>query len=129
MKMAGVDGILIDWPGTVQANDLPKNHENCMAMINRLEGSGLQFGVVYEDRNLENTGDRIGQARRDMEFARDNFFSRGNYIRYNINAPLMLVFGPIILQSPSEWDQVFSVLPQKPTFLTLWYESQDAGAK
>jgi hypothetical protein len=128
MQMAGADGVLIDWPGTIGVNDLGKNHENCMAFINRLESSGLRFAIVYEDRNLEHTGDKIGQARRDMEFARDNFFNRANYIKYNLNAPLLLTFGPIQLQTPSEWEQVFSVLPQKPTFLTLWYESQDAGS-
>jgi len=129
MKMAGADGVLIDWPGTLQANDYPKNHQNCMAFINRLEGSGLEFGIVYEDRNLEFTGDKIGQARRDMEFARDNFFNRGNYIKHNVNGnPLLLVFGPIQLQQPGDWDQVFQVLNPRPTFLTLWYESQEAGS-
>jgi len=127
MRAAGVDGVLIDWPGLIGVNDLGKNHENCMAFINRLQGYGLDFAIVYEDRNLEHTGDKIGQARRDMEFARDNFFNRGNYIRHNGN-PLMLVFGPIQLQSPDQWSQVFEVLNPKPTFLTLWYESQDAGS-
>lgn len=127
MKAAGADGVLIDWPGTLQANDYPKNHQNCINFVNRLASSGLEFAVVYEDRNLEFTGDKIGQAQADMNWLQSNWISQPNYIRVNGN-PLVLVFGPIQLQSPNEWEQVFSVMNPKPTFLTLWYESQDAGA-
>jgi hypothetical protein len=128
MKAAGADGVLIDWPGTLQANDYPKNHQNCIAFVDRLASSGLEFAVVYEDRNLEFTGDKIGQARADMEWLQSNWISQPNYIRVNGN-PLVMVFGPIQLQSEGEWSQVFDVMSPRPTFLTLWYESQDAGSK
>ena len=40
----------------------------------------------------------------------------------------MLVFGPQTFNTPEQWNSVFSVLPTKPYFLTLWYESAEAGA-
>lgn len=52
MKYAGIDGILLDWPGTVQAWDYPKNLRNSEAIINQLERMGLEFAIVYEDHNI-----------------------------------------------------------------------------
>lgn len=52
MKYAGIDGILLDWPGTVQAWDYPKNLRNCEALISALERFGLEFAIVYEDHNI-----------------------------------------------------------------------------
>src|SRR6266498_2540791 len=50
MKYAGIDGILVDWPGLNGANDLPQNKANAEAIIDRTAAFGLQFGIVYEDQ-------------------------------------------------------------------------------
>ena len=134
MKYAGVDGVLIDWPGTLNCLDYPKNKQNSEAVINKTASVGLEFAVVYEDNNLTlapgygcSVPDKYAAARNDMIYMRDNYFSRGNHIKIN-NAPLLLDFGPQTFSSPSDWSNIFSPLSVKPTFLTLWYESQEAGA-
>ncbi|WP_225412097.1 glycoside hydrolase family 71/99-like protein [Stigmatella hybrida] len=133
MKYAGVDGVLIDWPGTLNCLDYPKNKQNSEAVINKTSSVGLEFAVVYEDNNYTlapQSGcpvpDKLAAARNDMVYLRDNYFSRGNHIKIN-NAPLLLDFGPQTFSSPSDWSNIFSPLSVKPTFLTLWYESQEAG--
>lgn len=55
MKYAGIDGILLDWPGTVPAWDYPKNLRNSEAVISALERMGLEFAIVYEDHNIGKT--------------------------------------------------------------------------
>lgn len=129
MKLAGIDGVLIDWPGTTNAMDYVRNRENAEAFIDMVDDVGMEFAVVYEDHNLilADVGDKLGQARNDMNYLRDNYFNRNEYTKVN-GHPLMLVFGPQTFQSPAEWDNVFSVLPNKPHFLTLWYENGEAGA-
>ncbi|MCP3162199.1 glycoside hydrolase family 71/99-like protein [Myxococcus qinghaiensis] len=133
MKYAGVDGVLIDWPGTVNAWDYPKNKQNSEAFIARTAAVGLDFAIVYEDHNIQlaaNAGiitDKLAAGRADMGYLRDHYFSQGNYIRVN-NAPLLLDFGPQTFQTPSDWTNLFGALSPKPAFLTLWYESQEAGA-
>ncbi|SEL95648.1 hypothetical protein SAMN05444354_11026 [Stigmatella aurantiaca] len=134
MKYAGVDGVLIDWPGTLNCLDYPKNKQNSEAVINKTASVGLEFAVVYEDNNYTlapQSGcpvpDKLAAARNDMVYLRDNYFSRGNHIKIN-NAPLLLDFGPQTFSSPSDWSNIFSPLSVKPTFLTLWYEGQEAGA-
>eukprot|EP00128_Syssomonas_multiformis_P015205 Colp12_sorted_trinity150504_noHs@14653 len=132
MKYAGIDGVFIDWPGTAQAWDYPKNARNADAFIQKLDSSGLEFAIVYEDHNLgmlRDAGlisDIHQQGRQDMQFLQDNYFHRNNYVKVD-NAPLLMTFGPQTLTVPSDWDNVFSVLQQKPTFLTLWYQQQQAG--
>ncbi|NOK21473.1 glycoside hydrolase family 71/99-like protein [Corallococcus carmarthensis] len=133
MKYAGVDGVLIDWPGTINAWDYPKNRANTEAIIAQTAAVGLDFAVVYEDHNAQLAyeagfiSDKLGAGRNDMAYLRDRYFNQSNYIRVN-NAPLLLVFGPQTFQSAGDWTNVFSPLSQKPTFLTLWYESGEAGA-
>ncbi|RYZ97287.1 MAG: carbohydrate-binding protein [Moraxellaceae bacterium] len=128
MKLSGVDGVLIDWPGTTNAFDYVRNRQNAEALINRVAKVGLEFAIVYEDNNLTlaNVGDKRGQARNDMAYMRDNYFNKPEYTKVN-NQPLMLVFGPQTFQNEADWSDVFSVLPNKPYFLTLWYEHGEAG--
>ena len=132
MKYAGIDGVLLDWPGSLNIWDYGKNRQNAEAMIALTSKVGLDFGVVYEDHNVGMAadaglvGNKIGTAQSDMAYVRDHYFSQGNYLRVN-NAPLLLVFGPQTFTAPSDWDAIFSVLPTKPTFLTLWYQAGQAG--
>jgi len=134
MRASGINGILLDWPGTVPAWDYPKNLQNSNNLVNALERFGLTFAIVYEDHNIgmgcdagfcEN-GDRLLAGRKDMEYIRDNYFNRGNYIRVN-DAPLLLDFGPQTFKQPSDWSNIFSVFSQRPTFLTLWYQKDEAA--
>lgn len=129
MKLSGVDGVLIDWPGTTNAFDYVRNRQNSEAIISKIAKVGLEFAVVYEDNNLTlaNVPDKIGQARADMNYLRDNYFNKPEYTKIN-NQPLLLDFGPQTIQNANDWTSAFSGLSTKPYFLTLWYEHADAGA-
>jgi hypothetical protein len=52
MKLSGVSGVLIDWPGTANIFDYAKNKQNCEAIIAGTARHGLEFAIVYEDHNL-----------------------------------------------------------------------------
>jgi hypothetical protein len=122
MKYAGVDGVLLDFYGN-GANDLPLILRNTNALVPRTADAGLGFGVVFEDQFAATLND----AKTNMQYVGTNYFSKPNYLKLN-NKPLVLTFGPQKYQTPSDWTQILSVLPTQPTFLTLWYESQEAGA-
>ncbi|KAH0814702.1 hypothetical protein GEV33_008094 [Tenebrio molitor] len=128
MKTAGIKGAFIDWPGTTEAFDYPKNKENAEAIIDGTVRAGLQFAVVYEDNNLNlaGVGDKIAQGTADMQYVQSNYFSKGNYVQLD-GAPLLLDFGPQALYDDN-WDQIFSPLDPKPTFLTLWNQNQQGGS-
>ena len=132
MKYAGIDGVLIDWYGTYNLNDYRINKENAEALIEMLDDVGLEYAIVYEDRFLTNIVDAglsptiVSAAKTDFSYLQNNYFNDANYIKVD-GKPLLLNFGPITLTTPADWTNAFSVLSTKPTFLTLWYESADAG--
>ena len=133
MKYAGVDGLLIDWYGTFDHNDYRVNKENAEQLIAMLDEVGLEYAIVYEDRFLPNivmaglAPTVTAAAKTDMNYMQANYFGNANYIKIN-NKPLLLNFGPITLNTPTLWTNTFADLEPKPTFLTLWYESGEAGA-
>jgi hypothetical protein len=133
MKYSGVDGVLIDWPGMIANADYPKNRKNAEAVMALTPQIGLQFGVIYEDHNVQLAfdagviSDKIAAAQNDVSYVQNVYFAKPNYVTVN-GAPLFLVFGPQTFQMPSDWSAIFSVLSRTPTFLTLWYQSNQAGA-
>jgi hypothetical protein len=129
MKFSGMDGVLIDWYSTLNANDYPANLKNSEAIISLMAKVGLKYAIVYEDAVMKNiTGDteRITAAKADMSYMQGHYFNADTYIDVD-GKPLLLTFGPQTFQSASNWTDIFSVLGTKPKFLTLWNESGDAG--
>lgn len=132
MKYAGIDGILIDWYGTYDVNDFAMILENSEQVIKMVDKVGLEYAIVYEDRflnsivNAEMAPTPESAAKRDMRYLESNYFSDPHYIEID-GDPLLMVFGPITLQTPEQWTDVFSTLNTPPTFLTLWDSSAEAG--
>lgn len=128
MKLSGIDGVFIDWPGIQNTFDYPLLVKNTEAIVAMLDRVGLQFAIVYEDQNLKNSGvaDKVGTAQNDMRYLQNNFFTRASYEKID-GKPLLLVFGPQAITTEAQWTSIFSVLPVHPSFFTLWFESQEAG--
>ena len=132
MKLSGIDGVFIDWYGAYNVFDYQQNRINTEALINRLDEVGLDFAIMYEDYTTRHVVDQrqaqsaIEAARMDLHYLNDNYFTNKNYIRVE-DAPLLMVFGPRYLESADQWTQIFSGLNPKPHFITLWFESSDAG--
>lgn len=132
MKYSGIDGIIIDWYGIHDVNDYASIKTNTEAVVDMLDEAGLEFAIAYEDRTLASVvssgtaSSKVDAAINDMNYLKNKFFSNSQYIKIS-QQPLLMVFGPIELQTESEWTTVFGALNPKPKFLTLWNESGDAG--
>jgi len=132
MKYAGADGVLIDWPGSQNVYDYPKNRQNSEAIIAQTAKFGLGFAIVYEDHNIQIAYDaglipnKIAAAQQDMAYLKNNYTTQSNYIKTN-NAPLLLDFGPQTFTTEADWTSIFSTFTTKPTFLTLWYQGTQPG--
>ena len=116
MKYAGIDGVLIDWPGLSGAYDLPQNKAATDTIVGRTAGFGLEFGIVYEDQYAAS----VDAAKNDMSYVRDNFFSKANHIKIN-NLPALTVFGPQKFKTEGDWNNILSVFTTNPMFFPLWY--------
>ncbi|MBC7487050.1 MAG: T9SS type A sorting domain-containing protein [Cytophagaceae bacterium] len=122
MKLAGVDGVLIDWYGTAgNVGDIGSNLRNSNAIVNGTAPSGLKFGLIVEDRF---TGGDVNIQRNSMLYARDNYFSKSNYIRSN-NDPLVGIFGPELISNGGAWNTILSGINIE--FLPLEYQGGEVG--
>jgi hypothetical protein len=126
MKLAGVDGLMIDWYGVQGTNgDLNDLLASSNAIVSQTQDFGMDYSVVLEDRFSAD----LNQAKANVAYLRDNYFNDPNYIRINAdNDPLLMVFGPITFQTPSQWTGILDQAGEPVDFQTLWYESQDAGS-
>ncbi|MDR1527254.1 MAG: hypothetical protein LBS46_06250 [Dysgonamonadaceae bacterium] len=119
MKYAGIDGVLVDWYGLQQKNDLPQIAKNTDALFKAIEKTGLEFGIVYEDRFLEGTKTAmISQAKTDMQYLQNTYFKKPYYAKRG-GKPLLLIFGPATLQDKGDWENIFGVFADPPAFYTL----------
>lgn len=129
MKYAGIDGILIDWYGTRDLYDYVSNKRNTEAIVSVLEKVGLEFAIVYEDQTLrdEMASDaaRVNQAVKDMQYLENNFFKSKHYIQID-GKPLLMVFGPQVIEKPADWNTIFSRMNESPAFFPLFGHSSRA---
>lgn len=131
MKLAGLDGVLIDYPGITEVHDWKLLHEHTLAIITYLKKAGLKFGIVYEDSSLKNAfdqsiiSDKVEEGKRVLSYMNEKLFSEPHYIRFE-NKPVLLNFGPQAIFSDEAWSQIFSEIPDI-NFLPLAFHGDYFG--
>ena len=126
MKLSGIDGVLINWYGTQGSNgDIEPLLTSSNAIVASVDDFGMDFGVILEDRFSRT----IEDAKANMRYLRENYFNNPHYIRTGTNQdPFVGIFGPITFQQPAQWTEILAEAGEDVEFLTLWYESGDAGS-
>lgn len=119
MKLAGIDGVLINWYGVTGTNgDIDMLLRNSNALIERLDAFDMEFAVVLEDRFASGPDDTI----QNMAYLREHYFAHPSYVRDDTtNHPLVPVFGPITLTDPHAWSQIADEAGEPIDLLSLWY--------
>jgi hypothetical protein len=127
MKLAGIDGVIVDWYGQDNFNDYGINNQRTLALFNWTRKAGLKFSLCYEDATIqaEINGNyiaaaaAIAHAQQTMLYAQTNFFTDASFLRLS-NAPVILNFGPQYFKNNSDWTSIFSVLDatNRPAFFT-----------
>ncbi len=126
MKLAGIDGILVDWYGNEDYRDYGTLHEATTALFEAVGRAGLGFAVVYEDQTVKhmvNDGHLAGSnalayGKTVMRFMDENWFGDSRYLKLE-GRPLLLTFGPQYFFNSSDWESMFSGLSSDPLFFTL----------
>ena len=125
MKLAGIDGVIIDWYGTDDVNDYAIIHRNTEALISVLEKAGMKFAICYEDQVLGEIAKRreldrsvaVAAGQEHLQWVEKNWFTRDSYAKH-AGQPILLVFGPRYLAG-AEMKQVFSGLSTNPLVSVL----------
>ncbi|MBS1702571.1 MAG: glycoside hydrolase family 99-like domain-containing protein [Armatimonadetes bacterium] len=130
MKLAGIDGVFIDWYGIDDLWDYPFIHKASQMVFEETKKLGMKFGVVYEDQTLKylienkvvKTEDAVADGRRAMRWLETNWFSGKNYLRIE-GKPALLVFGPQYYQD-GDWSKMLSGIDV--SFFTLHHRRANA---
>jgi hypothetical protein len=126
IKLSGIDGVIIDYPGITTVYDWKLLHEHTLAFIPWLQKAGLKYSICYEDAALKNAfekaiiTDKIEEGKRVMKYMDDTFFNNPEYFKLN-NKPVLLNFGPQAIKSDQDWQDIFSVTSKGVMFFPLAY--------
>ena len=123
MKVAGIEGVIIDWYGAKDVHDYAFIHRATGMAIDAADTFGLEYAVCYEDQTLGamvsggymQEDDAVGQAAREMRGLENGWFARDGYLRLD-GRPALLVFGPQYL-SDAQWEQALSGMASDPAFI------------
>lgn len=127
MKLAGIDGVIVDWYGPDHFNDYAVNNQRTRSLFNYTRKAGLKFSLCYEDQTVQREIDggyitadaAVAHAQQTLLYAQTNFFTDPGFLRLN-HAPVLLNFGPQYFKNSSDWESIFSVLDatNRPAFFT-----------
>jgi hypothetical protein len=127
MKLAGIDGVIVDWYGMDNFNDYAINNARTLDLFNYTRKAGLAFSLCYEDSTIQTeikggfitAGGAIAHAQQTMLYAQSNFFDDPSFLRLG-TSPVLLNFGPQYFHTSSAWASNFSVLDptNQPAFFT-----------
>lgn len=117
MKLAGIDGVIVDWYGPDKFNDYDINNQRTLALFNFTRKAGLKFSLCYEDQTIQqevnggfiSAGTAVAHAQQTMLYVQTNFFEDASFLRLN-QAPVFLNFGPQYFKNTADWRSIFSVL-------------------
>lgn len=132
MKLAGVDGVIVDWYGIGDAADYPPIHQAAQEMFAAAGKMGMTFAACYEDRSakymselgkLDDPNRHLADTFRWME---REWFGKPQYFRLE-GRPLVLNFGPMFYTSPEAWSGAVDALQDKPQVFALHHLWQGAG--
>ena len=130
MKIAGIDGVLIDWYGIDALWDYPEIHKASQLVFAATKKFGMKFGVVYEDQTLKHMiAQKVVQAEaaisvgiKTMKWLEKNWFGAPHYLKVN-EKPALLVFGPQYYK-PEAWATLLSGI--NVSFFTLHHQRGNA---
>jgi Glycosyl hydrolase family 71 len=132
MKLAGIDGVIVDWYGPDNYYDYGLLNARTAALLKYTQKAGLKFSLCYEDATIAaeinggpmngvnvTAGTAVAHAQQTMSYAQTNYFTNTNYIRWN-GQPVLLNFGPQYFTQSTQWTSIFSVLnaTNQPAFFT-----------
>ncbi len=114
MKMAGIDGLIVDWYGLADHFDYAILRSNSELLLQAANRCGLKIAVCYEDQTvmqLQKAGklapeNRVKHVAAEIDWLQKNWFSNPAYLKYE-GKPVLLSFGSDGL-TDDEWKQVLA---------------------
>lgn len=126
MKLAGVDGVIVDWYGISDLHDYDENHVASQALFTVAARLDMEFSVCFEDRTVQEliNNDRLKQNQiaehlsKTLQWLQLHWFRHPHYSHFN-GRPLFLLFGPIYISDNAPWESALGSIEPRPAFFPL----------
>ncbi|MCX7003904.1 MAG: glycoside hydrolase family 71/99-like protein [bacterium] len=126
MKLAGIDGVIVDWYGTADFFDYAATDTNTWLLFRAAQRAGLDFCICYEDQTITQlikfgkltANGAIAQAQQDMRRIERQYLGQPAYLRHQ-NQPVLMTYGPQYFSQGADWQTIFTVLRAPVSFVTL----------
>ena len=133
MKLAGIDGVIIDWYGVKDANDYAMLHRNTVHLIEHLRKAKMKYAICYEDQTLKHMvnqqtireEDAISVGKETFAWMDANWFGDPLYVTIE-GKPLLAVFGPQYFDK-EQWVELRNGLKHQPMILGLPHVQEKYG--
>ena len=119
MKLAGIDGVIVDWYGLTDFRDYANLHRNTTRLLETAERLKMKFAICYEDQTIPalESGkrlagkDRVTHAVSEINWLGKYWFQSPSYLKLQ-GKPVLLSFGLNGL-SDEEWTECLGkIAPQ-----------------
>ncbi|QEG20573.1 glycoside hydrolase family 71/99-like protein [Mariniblastus fucicola] len=133
MKLAGFDGVIIDWYGTKDANDYAMLHRNTVHLIKHIRKAGMKYAICYEDQTLKHmvnqktvrADDAVSVGKESFQWMDENWFGDPLYATID-GRPLLAVFGPQYFEK-EQWSELRKGLRYQPAIYSLPHVQEKYG--
>ena len=133
MKIAGVDGVIIDWYGREKFRDYAEIHRNTQHFIQHVKRAGLKFAICYEDQSVKHMLEAkhlaadasLETGHKVLNWLATHWFQDEAYLRIE-SRPLLLVFGPQHFDQ-AQWGKLLSNVKARPLVYGLPHLATSSG--
>lgn len=125
MKLAGIDGIVIDWYGTDGYLDYGANQRHTLKAIDVVRRAGLRFAICYEDQTVPqlikgkifSADQAVEHGTEMLRWMQKAWFASPSYFKI-AGRPVLLDFGPQYYKN-DDLERMLSALSPRPAFYSL----------
>lgn len=132
MKLAGIDGVIVDWYGLTNYRDYAMLHRNTTRLLEAAERLKMKFAICYEDQTIPALesgkrlagNQRVAHAVSEINWLGKYWFQSPSYLRLQ-GKPVLLSFGQNGL-SDDEWTECLEKIETPLVYFSQQKKRQSA---
>lgn len=132
MKLAGIDGVIVDWYGLQKLYDYPILHRNTQRLLEQVERFGMKVVICYEDQTIAalvkarkvRAEHRVAHVAAEIDWLAEHWFKLDSYVQLD-GRPVLLSFGHAGLTN-DEWSQCLKQLKSPVSYFSEHFRREGA---